>query len=50
LEFKHVGEEKKFEVKLKVKKGKATKNYVFGKMVWSDGKHYVKSPIVVKAI
>ncbi|KAK2388402.1 subtilisin protease SBT5.4 [Trifolium repens] len=50
LEFKHVGEEKKFEAKLKVKKGKATKNYVFGKMVWSDGKHYVKSPIVVKAI
>ncbi|CAJ2668390.1 unnamed protein product [Trifolium pratense] len=50
LEFKHVGEEKRFEVKLKVKKGKATKSYVFGKLVWSDGKHYVKSPIVVKAI
>lgn len=50
LEFKKVGEEKRFEVKLKVKKGKATKSYVFGKMIWSDGKHYVKSPLVVKAV
>ncbi|CAI8597884.1 unnamed protein product [Vicia faba] len=50
LEFKHVGEEKRFKVKLKTKKGKATKSYVFGKMTWSDGKHYVKSPLVVKAI
>jgi len=50
LEFKHVGEEKKFDVKLKVKKGNVTKNYVFGKLIWSDGKHYVKSPLVVKAV
>ncbi|KAI5406626.1 subtilisin-like protease SBT5.3 [Lathyrus oleraceus] len=50
LEFKHVGEEKRFEVKLKVQKGKATTNYVFGKMIWSDGEHYVQSPLVVKAV
>ncbi|KAI5406633.1 subtilisin-like protease SBT5.3 isoform X2 [Lathyrus oleraceus] len=50
LEFKHVGEEKRFEVKLKANKGKVTKSYVFGKMTWSDGKHYVKSPLVVKGI
>lgn len=49
LKFKKIGEEKRFKVTLKVKKGKATKNYVFGNLVWSDGKHYVRSPIVVKA-
>ncbi|XP_019461924.1 PREDICTED: subtilisin-like protease SBT5.3 isoform X2 [Lupinus angustifolius] len=48
LEFKH-GEEKSFKVTLKAKKGKTTNNYVFGKLTWSDGKHYVRSPIVVKA-
>ena len=50
LKFKNVGEEKMFEVTLKVKQGKATNNYVFGKLIWSDGKHHVKSPIVVKAL
>ncbi|MED6208520.1 Subtilisin-like protease SBT5.3 [Stylosanthes scabra] len=51
LKFKKVGEEKTFEVTLKVKQGKATNNkYAFGKMIWSDGKHHVKSPIVVRAL
>lgn len=49
LEFKNVGEEKRFEIRLKVRKGKGKEKYVFGKLIWSDGKHYVKSPIVVKA-
>ncbi|XP_057429641.1 subtilisin-like protease SBT5.3 [Lotus japonicus] len=50
LKFNHVGEEKSFKVKLKVKQGKTTNAYVFGKLIWSDGKHYVRSPIVVKAL
>lgn len=52
LKFNNVGEEKSFKVTLKVKQGNATKNnnYVFGKLIWSDGKHYVRSPIVVKAL
>ncbi|KAJ1403411.1 Peptidase S8/S53 domain [Sesbania bispinosa] len=50
LKFKKVGEEKSFKVTLKVKQGKATNNCVFGKLIWSDGKHYVRSPIVVKAL
>lgn len=50
LKFKNVGEEKSFEVTLKVKHGKARNNYVFGKLIWSDGKHHVRSPVVVKAL
>lgn len=50
LTFKKVGEEKSFKVKLRVEKGTSAKNYVFGKLVWSDGKHYVRSPIVVRSI
>ncbi|XP_027347006.1 subtilisin-like protease SBT5.3 [Abrus precatorius] len=49
LKFKAVGEEIKFKVSLKVMQGKATNSYVFGKLIWSDGKHFVRSPIVVKA-
>ncbi|KAH7533547.1 hypothetical protein FEM48_Zijuj04G0142700 [Ziziphus jujuba var. spinosa] len=48
LTFKKVGEEKSFKVTLKVKNSKAAKKYVFGKLIWSDGKHNVRSPIVVK--
>ena len=48
LEFKKIGEEKSFKLLLQVKDAKAAKNYVFGKLIWSDGKHYVRSPIVVK--
>ncbi|XP_016648984.1 PREDICTED: subtilisin-like protease SBT5.3 [Prunus mume] len=49
LEFKKIGEEKSFKLLLQVIDAKAAKNYVFGKLIWSDGKHYVRSPIVVKA-
>lgn len=49
LEFKKVGEEKSFNVTLKAKDAKTATNYVFGKLIWSDGKHNVRSPIVVKA-
>lgn len=48
LKFKKAGEEKSFKVTLKVRNSKAAKEYVFGKLIWSDGKHNVRSSIVVK--
>ncbi|TYI20278.1 hypothetical protein ES332_A07G226500v1 [Gossypium tomentosum] len=50
LKFKKVGEDKTFIVSLKVKKGEAIKEYVYGQLIWSDHVHYVRSPIVVKAV
>ncbi|XP_057505520.1 subtilisin-like protease SBT5.3 [Actinidia eriantha] len=50
LKFKKVGEEKSFKVTMKVEEAyKASRGYVFGQLTWADGKHYVRSPIVVKA-
>ncbi|PIA61278.1 hypothetical protein AQUCO_00300663v1, partial [Aquilegia coerulea] len=49
LMFNKVGEKKSYMLILKAKEAKMPKNYVFGKLVWSDGKHNVASPIVVKA-
>ncbi|GLT94259.1 hypothetical protein SLE2022_120110 [Rubroshorea leprosula] len=49
LKFKKVGEEKTFSVTLKIKETGAAKDYVFGKLEWSDNRHHVRSPIVVKA-
>lgn len=49
LKFEKIGEEKSFNITLKVKESKAAKDYVFGKLIWSDKKHHVNSPIVVKA-
>lgn len=50
MKFEKVGEEKKFKVTLtsKVRGGKS-EEYRFGELLWSDGKHYVRSPIVVAA-
>ncbi|GMI66304.1 AUXIN-INDUCED IN ROOT CULTURES 3 [Hibiscus trionum] len=50
LKFEKVGEEKTFSVTLKVKNDYAVKEYVFGELIWSDNVHYVRSPIVVKAV
>ncbi|WOH03087.1 hypothetical protein DCAR_0522479 [Daucus carota subsp. sativus] len=49
LKFGKIGEEKKFKITMKLKQRSAAKDYVFGKLIWSDGKHFVRSPIVVKA-
>ncbi|XP_021828137.1 subtilisin-like protease SBT5.4 [Prunus avium] len=49
LKFKNIGEEKSFKVTLKAKVLGVTKDYVFGGLIWSDGKHYVRSPIVVSS-
>ncbi|OAY35046.1 subtilisin-like protease SBT5.3 [Manihot esculenta] len=48
LKFDKVGEEKSFSVTFKSKKSSARKDFVFGELIWSDNKHYVRSPIVVK--
>jgi len=48
LEFSKVGEEKKFEVSMKAK-ASGSSDYVFGALIWSDGIHYVRSPIVVNS-
>ncbi|KAH9798332.1 subtilisin-like protease SBT5.4 [Citrus sinensis] len=47
LAFKKIGEEKSFKVTLKPKWSGAPDNYRFGELTWTDGKHYVRSPIVV---
>ncbi|XP_050228703.1 subtilisin-like protease SBT5.3 [Mercurialis annua] len=47
LKFDNVKEEKSFNVTLKAKEIRSG-FYEFGGLVWSDGKHNVRSPIVVK--
>ncbi|KAI9159748.1 hypothetical protein LWI28_001538 [Acer negundo] len=49
LRYEKIGEEKSFKVTLKAKWPCAAKNYTFGGLTWTDGKHYVRSPIVVAA-
>ncbi|KAL5981347.1 hypothetical protein ACLOJK_015402 [Asimina triloba] len=49
LEFNKVGEEKTFRVTFAPKHGKVD-DYVFGRLIWSDGVHYVRSPLVVSLI
>nr|CAB3445999.1 unnamed protein product [Digitaria exilis] len=50
LEFKAKGEEKGFEVRFQVKNAKLAKDYSFGALVWTNGKQFVRSPLVVKAL
>lgn len=50
LKFVSIGEEKSFTVTMKTKTLRAAKDYVFGELIWSDGKHNVRSPIVLKGI
>lgn len=48
LVFERFDEEKEFEVVLKPKVAGKPVDYVFGRLIWSDGVHYVRSPLVVK--
>jgi hypothetical protein len=50
LEFTKVGEEKAFNVTVTSQKDKIGMGYVFGRLVWTDGTHYVRSPVVVNAL
>ncbi|KAL9663891.1 hypothetical protein QQ045_019285 [Rhodiola kirilowii] len=47
LKFDEVGEVKKFSVSLKAVGKLSRDNYVFGRLVWSNGKRIVRSPIAV---
>ncbi|KAG9448782.1 hypothetical protein H6P81_008747 [Aristolochia fimbriata] len=49
LTFEKMGEEKSYKLTLTPKYGKRIGggDYVFGRIIWSDGVHYVRSPIVV---
>lgn len=49
LVFKRSGDEMAFSVTLKARQhGGGGGDYEFGQLIWSDGRHYVRSPIVVK--
>ncbi|KAL1293337.1 hypothetical protein HN51_053985 [Arachis hypogaea] len=48
LKFQSVGEEKSFKVTMEV--AKPGRSIVFGDLTWSDGKHYVRTPITVGGI
>lgn len=50
LKFKKVGEEKSFTLTLEDNEPGVARDYVFGGLIWSDGKHYVRSPIVVSTV
>lgn len=52
LEFTAVGEEKEFAVTFRAKAGFLPREYMFGRLVWSDGagRHRVRSPVVVRVI
>ncbi|GAV74779.1 Peptidase_S8 domain-containing protein/PA domain-containing protein/Inhibitor_I9 domain-containing protein, partial [Cephalotus follicularis] len=49
LKFEKIGEEKTFDVIFRAdSRFKSDSDFVFGHLLWSDGKHYVRSPLVVK--
>ncbi|XP_068642045.1 subtilisin-like protease SBT5.3 [Aristolochia californica] len=47
LTFEKMGEEKSYKMILAPKYGRMGGDYVYGRIIWSDGLHYVRSPIVV---
>ncbi|XP_031479826.1 subtilisin-like protease SBT5.3 [Nymphaea colorata] len=47
LELGAIGEERKFQVAAQVQRG-AKDGYALGLLVWSDGRHHVRSTILVK--
>ncbi|CAK7323376.1 unnamed protein product, partial [Dovyalis caffra] len=47
LTFENTGDEKSFKVTFEAKGDGATKEYEFGSLLWTDGRHHVRSPIVV---
>ncbi|CAK8562881.1 unnamed protein product [Lathyrus sativus] len=49
LRFKHKGQKKEFKVTFTLKPGsKYVTDFEFGKLIWTNGKHYVRSPISIK--
>ncbi|KAL5997352.1 hypothetical protein ACLOJK_008282 [Asimina triloba] len=49
LTFNRIGEEKSFEVTLMLNNG-VLDQYTFGRLIWSDGVHNVRSPISVSSV
>lgn len=49
LQFTSVGEEKTYRLKVVPAAVNGQSRYAVGRIVWSDGVHHVKSPIVVNA-
>lgn len=47
LKFSEIGEEKSFRVTIKSKGSGSKTGYSFGGLTWTDGIHYVRTPIVV---
>ncbi|CAN4106651.1 unnamed protein product [Withania somnifera] len=51
LEFDHIGQEKSFNLTIELKNANAVKDpYIFGGLRWTDGVHYVRSPITVASM
>ncbi|KAG6790865.1 hypothetical protein POTOM_007034 [Populus tomentosa] len=48
LRFRKTGEEKMFKVTFKRAPKAVLTDYVFGMLTWRDGKHFVRSPLVVR--
>ncbi|KAJ6752532.1 hypothetical protein OIU85_002904 [Salix viminalis] len=48
LKFQKLGEEKTFKVTFKLAPKAVLTDYVFGMLTWGDGKHFVRSPLVVR--
>ncbi|XP_034899667.1 subtilisin-like protease SBT5.4 isoform X2 [Populus alba] len=48
LRFRKAGEEKMFKVTFKRAPKAVLTDYVFGMLTWKDGKHFVRSPLVVR--
>ncbi|KAJ6700432.1 PEPTIDASE S8 [Salix purpurea] len=47
LTFEKEGDEKSFKVSFEARWDGVTEDYEFGSLTWTDGRHYVRSPIVV---
>lgn len=47
LKFTGIDEEKSFKVVIGSVANNKHRGYVFGSLIWEDGKHHVRSPIVV---
>ncbi|XP_061945921.1 uncharacterized protein LOC133669702 [Populus nigra] len=50
LRFQKIGEEKMFKVTFKLAPKAVLTDYVFGMLTWGDGKHFVRSPLVVRQV
>ncbi|KAL8469278.1 hypothetical protein ACS0TY_032195 [Phlomoides rotata] len=47
LRFEKTGEEKSFKVSIKAPTSTGKNEYKYGHFTWSDGSHYVRSPVVM---